>query len=226
MLPRGMWSSLALSILVSAAPGETVLVLEVERDGVSESTATTIAALMGDALDDAGFDVLSAEDFERAMGEEAKKQDLGCVTDEACLSELVGAYDTDLVVFMRAAHLGETLTVSVTYFEPKIAKARARDTLMVAKVDELPAAIAASVRRSFPPDPWKLWVGGSVVGAGALALAAGATTLAILDARVEDNALQPKDRAEARTLGGIVGVLALIVGAGGVVGGVVVGTSE
>ncbi|MDP2340943.1 MAG: hypothetical protein Q8O67_08300 [Deltaproteobacteria bacterium] len=142
--------------------------------------------------------VLTSDDLRRAMNLEADRQAQGCDEAASCLAEIAAAMDARLVVYGTVDVLEDQLLVQLNVFDAHSAQglgrvtARATTTSELARVtEERAASLAASTRAQLPgllrilildvevrgrqpiePTPW-LWIAGSLLGTGALALGGG-----------------------------------------------------
>lgn len=88
--------------------------------------------------------VIAQRDVQQRLGLEADKQLAGCESDAACLAELAGAFDVDIVCTSSAGVLGGTTVFTIQLVDDTGA-AKARGTATVSALDDLAGAVAAVV---------------------------------------------------------------------------------
>jgi hypothetical protein len=118
-----------------------VLVTDVTGD-IPESDRILITNVVAARLSRfANLKVIAQRDLKQRLGLEADKQLAGCESDSACLAELAGAFDVDLVAISAVGQLGGTIVYTLQLVD-KHGGAAARGTASVSALDDLVAAIS------------------------------------------------------------------------------------
>jgi len=89
----------------------------------------------------AGLRVIAQRDVQQRLGLEADKQLAGCESDAACLAELAGAFDVDLLCISAASRLGGTVVFTLQVVDDH-GEAKARGSVSVPALDDVAAAVA------------------------------------------------------------------------------------
>jgi hypothetical protein len=89
----------------------------------------------------AGLKVIAQRDVQQRLGLEADKQLAGCESDAACLAELAGAFDVDLLCITAASRLGGTVVFTLQVVDDH-GEAKARGSVSVPALDDVAAAVA------------------------------------------------------------------------------------
>lgn len=88
----------------------------------------------------AGLKVIAQRDVQQRLGLEADKQLAGCDSDAACLAELAGAFDVDLLCITAASRLGGTVVFTLQIVDDH-GEAKARGSVSVPALDDVAAAV-------------------------------------------------------------------------------------
>jgi hypothetical protein len=130
----------AASPLPPAVP--KVLVLDTGGDLAEEQRAvlTNLVATRLQRFD--GLRVIAQRDVQQRLGLEADRQLAGCESDAACLAELAGAFDVDLLCISAASRLGGTVVFTLQVVDDH-GEAKARGSVSVPALDDVAAAVAA-----------------------------------------------------------------------------------
>jgi hypothetical protein len=119
-----------------------VLVLETGGD-LADDQRIVLSNLVATRLQRfAGLRVIAQRDVQQRLGLEADKQLAGCESDAACLAELAGAFDVDLMCITAASRLGGTVVFTLQIVDER-GEAKARGSVSVPALDDVAAAVAA-----------------------------------------------------------------------------------
>jgi hypothetical protein len=118
-----------------------VLVLETGGD-LADDQRIVLSNLVATRLQRfAGLRVIAQRDVQQRLGLEADKQLAGCESDAACLAELAGAFDVDLMCITAASRLGGTVVFTLQIVDER-GEAKARGSVSVPALDDVAAAVA------------------------------------------------------------------------------------
>lgn len=129
-----------------APPKKTrVLVLDVAGD-LADNQKTTLTNLIVARLSRfEPLEVIAQKNVEKLMGIEAQKQLAGCEGDEnACLAELAGAFNAEIVAAPQAGKIGATTVFTLQLLDTKGATV-GRGTAQVSGLDDLVTRITEVV---------------------------------------------------------------------------------
>ena len=119
-----------------------VLVLDTGGDLAADQRAvlTNLVATRLQRFDD--LRVIAWRDVQQRLGLEADKQLAGCESDAACLADLAGAFDVDLLCVSAASRLGGTVVFTMQVVDER-GEAKARGSVSVPVLDDVAAAVTA-----------------------------------------------------------------------------------
>jgi hypothetical protein len=119
-----------------------VLVLDTGGDLAADQRAvlTNLVATRLQRFDD--LRVIAWRDVQQRLGLEADKQLAGCESDAACLADLAGAFDVDLLCVSAASRLGGTVVFTMQVVDER-GEAKARGSVSVPALDDVAAAVTA-----------------------------------------------------------------------------------
>jgi hypothetical protein len=156
MLPRSALCAvlLVLSPLGPAANAagktEKVMVLELRTSNVEPSAGPPVQTAIAQAIaGHAGVEVISAEEVHQLLSLDRTKQLLGCNEDAACVADLTGKLDADLLVNGVLGGVGNSVTLTLSLIRAKQAGSARRETETADSVEALRAAIPGLVARLF-----------------------------------------------------------------------------
>lgn len=133
-----------------AAGSKHVLVLDLKVAGLESKVGAALPALIAQEIArHPGYNVSSTDDVQRLMSHEAQKQVVGCSQDDACMVEVSKKLQADLIVNGSVGKVGESLVLNLALVNPKdLGKATgAMET--VARVEDLPRAVAPCLAKLF-----------------------------------------------------------------------------
>lgn len=118
-----MSTTLALTLLLSAAAPQKIAVLNVTVEGgadpvIGTQTAGRIAELLGKRD---GVEVIAPDDIRAFLEKEAEKQLLGC-DEDSCLAEIGGMLGADVLVKGRVAKIEQGFAVSLNSVDARRAQ--------------------------------------------------------------------------------------------------------
>lgn len=125
MLSRLLFLALVSCALPSTAGAEevpiTVAVLDIRAHGVAGRVAEALLDVVTEEVARAPrVKVLSRKEMERLLGEEAKKQLMGC-DETSCLAEIAGALNAELLVSGELARLDESTLLTLQLINNRFA---------------------------------------------------------------------------------------------------------
>lgn len=223
-----MWLCL-LAAPVRAA--ERIVVLQLTPGG--EGTEALVAPLTEQVLTEAqrlGFVVVGQSDLAAVLGLERQRELLGCAAgSSSCYAELSGALGASLLMTGSVSRVGQTFRVDLKLIDAATGNVLRREGKMVSAtgvysaLSELVPALLAEVGprpRPARPGPWVLGaVCGAVALGGGVALVFGFRDAASVNANPERYSYgAARARLDTDGLLATAGLLALSVGAAGVVG--------
>lgn len=131
---------------------DRLLVMDlVAGQGVSRDTAATFTDLATAYLSRAeAVLVVSRRDIERIADLEAKKQQAGCESSDACMAELGGALGARYVLFGRIGKLGGSTFVHTTLLDVETGQPLKRQVVQAAALDELAQRLDAAMGELVP----------------------------------------------------------------------------
>jgi hypothetical protein len=86
--------------------------------------------------------VVAQRDVQQRLGLETAKQLAGCESDTACIAELAGAFDVDLLCVTAASRLGGTIVFTLQIIDER-GEAKARGSVSVPALDDVAVAVSA-----------------------------------------------------------------------------------
>jgi hypothetical protein len=220
----------------------TLIILDLQARNTDKDTAALVSEVLGTSFEKTGiFQVRTEADVQRALNLEANKEAFGCDTD-SCLAEIAGAMGAQFVAHGTVGALGNTTLVTVSLYEHAKAKSLGRERIQVedkgtlpAKMDEMVEKLVAGIEVKRPDeqsDPGEdneksasasssplFWTGAVLLGIGGATAAGLGIWAAMLHAEVADGSGEPDLREQARSLGQMVTIGAIVSGVVAVFGG-------
>lgn len=241
--------SWALALLLAAAPvteKPKLAVLELTPGAGVESNVSQplTEALTAEITARGFFEVISQRDIQTLLGVERQKQLLGCSEQSAsCLAELSGALGARFVLSGSIAKLGDAYQLSLTTLDTTRAQPLGRSTRLAKDLNALqtalPWAVAEATATPLPPPPSR-WLPYTLMGTGTAAMAFGLVwgvlafnaqgqlsgELTAERPGVLDTKARYEERQNAIDTNKVIGGVALLVGAGLVVTGVLLNPAD
>jgi hypothetical protein len=220
-----------------------LVILEVTPGGGIDPT---VAAALGDAITlevqkRGYFTATSIKELQTMLGVERQRQLMGCTDASAasCMAELADAIGARFVLSGALTRLGDAYQLSLQTIDTNKAAPIGRSVRIAkdpaALIDQVPYAVAEATATVLPPPPSRVLPYSMIIGGGVLLLAGGVLSLdsfsrdravqTELDSAVQNPALlRPLESyhsdARALTIEKTTALIALLIGAGAVLGGV------
>lgn len=136
--------------IVQLEEPRSLLVMDLQATGVDERAAATLVAALAECLATVpGLGVSTMADVRDTLTLEQTRQLLGCREDTACMAEVTGAMQADLVLTGSVGAIGNSVVLSLTLVDAAAARPLGRASETASGLDELPGLLPGMVARLF-----------------------------------------------------------------------------